>query len=122
MFGGDGEVETARAGGKLPVDGVGSHGVAATGTVLLSVDAVAVVAYPEREARLDQRARIGLELGLRAQTPELRSPGEDLCTRAAAELRGTQHVLPCGDGLLENLGANLAFQGVLYTAMLAWPA
>ena len=78
--------------------------------MFLAVDTETPVANPERQSGVDEHARIALEILLHARAPETRPPGEDLGAGAAAELRRAQHVLPGGDGLLENAGLDLAVE------------
>jgi hypothetical protein len=108
----NGEVETAGAGRGLAVDGVRPCGTTSAGTVLFAIYAVAVVTDAKDETGFDQGARIGLNI-LHARSPKLGTLGEDLSTRAAAELRRGEHVFPGENGLFEHLGVNLTLQRVI---------
>ena len=109
----NGKVLTVRAGRRFPVRWVGSGGVAAAGAVLLTIDAVAVVADTQDETGLDQHPRVGLEISLHTYASKLRSLGEDLAARPAAKRGDTQHVLPCRYRLFENLRVNLVIERIV---------
>jgi hypothetical protein len=77
------------------------------------IHAVAVVTDPKDKSRFDQRACIAFEFYLHASTPKHGSLGDNLMAGAAAKLRRTQHMLPRRDRPLEDLGADLALQGMI---------
>ena len=81
--------------------------------MFFAVDAETPVAHAEHQARVDQQARVALEVLLQAAAPETRALGHDLDACAAAEARCGQHVLPSRHGLLQDLGVDLLIEAIV---------
>ena len=81
--------------------------------MFLAVDAEAPVTHAEDQAGIDQQPRVALEIVLHAAATKARTLGDDLSAGTPAEARCGEHVLPRGNGLLEDLGVDLLLEAIV---------
>lgn len=83
--------------------------------MFLSIDAVAPVADPEREAGLNQNLREATKVLLHPAPAKAGTLRDDVATAAAAERWCAEHLLPRRDRLLQNVLLDLFMKRVVVT-------
>jgi hypothetical protein len=95
------------------MDRVRTHSIAATGAVLLAIDAVTVVANAQDKTRFHKHPRIGLDLALGTSATKPRPLCDDLTAGAATQLRCSEHLLPSQDRLFDDVFMDLALEPII---------